>query len=136
MESQKGVTDKGGTMRLGAYACQVTHKFNGKPTQAYKAYGKETISERHRHRFEVANSFRGQLEEKGLLVSGRNVNKDTGVELVEMVELPTHPYFLGCQFHPEFLSKPLQAHPLFASFIKASKEAGKGGQPTLGLKGN
>ncbi len=135
MESQKGVTDKGGTMRLGAYPCHVLAKFNGKPTQAYKAYGKENLSERHRHRFEVSNAFRPQIEEKGLLVSGRYVNKETGIELVEMVELPTHPYFVGCQFHPEFLSKPLLPHPLFASFIKAAKEMGKSGQRSLGLKG-
>ena len=134
MDSQKGVTDKGATMRLGAYSCQVTAKANGKPTQAHRAYGKEMISERHRHRFEVSNAFRGRLEEKGLLISGRNINKETGVELVEIAELPSHPYFLGCQFHPELLSRPLQPHPLFVSFIKASKELGKGGQPSLDLK--
>jgi CTP synthase len=131
MEAQKGVTDKGGTMRLGAYPCQLLPKHAGKPTRAYAAYGRETISERHRHRFEVNNAFRGRIEEKGLLVSGRHVTKETGVELVEMVELPGHPWFLGCQFHPELLSKPLAPHPLFAAFIKASKEAGKGGQRAL-----
>ena len=107
MESQRGVTDMGGTMRLGAYACQVLAKAGGKPTKAYAAYGKEQISERHRHRYEVANAFRARLEEKGLLVSGKHylkegavapdpgastpvarANKETGVELVEMVELP------------------------------------------------
>lgn len=129
MENQKGVTDKGGTMRLGAYPCQVLNKFNGKATRAYQAYGKEQISERHRHRFEVSQGFRKGLEEKGLLVSGKYVNQ--GVELVEMVELPNHPWYLGCQFHPEFLSRPLQPHPLFASFIKASKELGKGNQRAL-----
>jgi CTP synthase len=135
MESQKGVMDGtkdlGGTMRLGAYTCQVMPKHNGKPTQAFKAYGKEQISERHRHRFEVSNRFRPQLEEKGLLVSGKYVDKVTGIELVEMVELPGHPYFLGCQAHPEFLSHPLKAHPLFTSFIRAAKEAGKGAQRGL-----
>ena len=125
MESQKNVTDLGGTMRLGAYACQVLAKFGGKPTRAFAAYGKEQISERHRHRFEVANGFRAQLEEKGLLVSGKHRLADTGMELVEMVELPGHPWFLGCQFHPEFLSKPLAPHPLFAAFIKAAKETEK-----------
>ncbi len=122
MESQKGITDMGGTMRLGAYDCVVTSKFNGKSTKAFLAYGRDKISERHRHRFEFANRFREQIEAKGLLISGKNVNKKTGEELVEMVELPDHPWFLGCQFHPEFLSKPLFPHPLFSSFIKAAKE--------------
>ena len=131
MESQKGVTDKGGTMRLGAYACQIQAKFSGKPTRAFAAYGKEQISERHRHRFEVSNVFRAKIEEKGLLVSGRNINKETSMDLVEMVELPHHPWFLGCQFHPELLSKPLQPHPLFTAFIKAVKDSGKGAQRSL-----
>lgn len=125
MESQKGVTDKGGTMRLGAYACQILHKHNGKETHAFKAYQRETISERHRHRFEVSNAFRSQLESKGLLISGMNRNSQAGTELVEMVELPNHPWFLGCQFHPEFLSRPLQPHPLFSAFIKAAKSSEK-----------
>ncbi len=131
MESQKGIKEMGGTMRLGAYTCQITAKNGGKPTRAFSAYGKEKISERHRHRFEVSNAFRAQIEDKGLLVSGKNVNPESGVELVEMIELPGHPWFLGCQFHPELLSKPLQPHPLFQAFIKASKEAGKGAQRAL-----
>ncbi|MGK5082483.1 CTP synthase [Bdellovibrionota bacterium FG-1] len=136
MESQKDVKDMGGTMRLGAYGCQITPKFQGKPTQAFKAYGKEQISERHRHRFEVSNQFRPQLEEKGLVVSGKHLLQAASsgaaeVELVEMVELPQHPYFLGCQFHPEFLSRPLHPHPLFVSFIKAAKEAARVTQRTL-----
>jgi len=131
MDSQKNLKDLGGTMRLGAYPCQVLSKFGGKPTRAYAAYGKEQISERHRHRFEVSNAFRSKLEDKGLLVSGKNTDKETGAELVEMVELPNHPWFLGCQFHPEFLSTPLTPHPLFAAFIKAVKEAGKGAQRSL-----
>ena len=135
MESQKGVRagerDMGGTMRLGAYPCQILAKFSGKTTKAFAAYGKEQISERHRHRFEVANRFRDQLEEKGLLVTGKFTDPNNGTELVEMVELPQHPWFLGCQFHPEFLSKPLAPHPLFAAFIKAAKETGAGAQPTL-----
>ena len=135
MESQKNVTDKGGTMRLGAYSCQILAKNGGKPTRAYAAYGKENISERHRHRFEVSNQFRPQLEEKGLLVSGKHVNKETGTELVEMVEIPGHPWFLGCQFHPEFLSKPLQPHPLFQAFVKAVKDNAKQSQRALkGIK--
>ncbi len=131
MDSQKAVTDLGGTMRLGAYPCQILSKSNSKPTRAYQAYGKEQITERHRHRFEVSNAFRPVLEEKGLLVSGRFKNQQTGEELVEMCELPSHPWMLGCQFHPEFLSKPLQPHPLFAAFIRASKELGKGAQRPL-----
>ena len=131
MESQKGISDKGGTMRLGAYACHITPKFNGKPTKAFMAYGKEMISERHRHRFEVSNQFRAQIEKEGLLVSGKNINPETQAELVEMVEIPDHPWFVGVQFHPEFLSKPLLPHPLFSSFIKASKEAAKATQRPL-----
>lgn len=131
MESQKQVTDKGGTMRLGAYQCQITAKFNGKATKAYGAYGKDSISERHRHRFEVSNPYREQMEGKGLLVCGKYFDKESGTELVEMVELPNHPWFLGCQFHPEFLSKPMVPHPLFAAFIKAAKESGRGAQRSL-----
>ncbi len=133
MESQKAVKDLGGTMRLGAYPCQVLAKHGGKSTKAYAAYARENISERHRHRFEVSNHFRSLIEEKGLLVSGKNINKETKTELVEMIELPDHPWFLGCQFHPEFLSKPLQPHPLFAAFIKAAKEASLTSQPLLGV---
>jgi CTP synthase len=127
MDSQKGVKDLGGTMRLGAYPCRVKQENKGKPTHAFAAYQKEMISERHRHRFEVSNAFRGRLEEGGLVVSGLNINPKTSEELVEMVELPDHPWFLGCQFHPELLSRPLEPHPLFVGFIKASLKAkGKG----------
>ena len=135
MESQKGISDMGGTMRLGAYACEVTAKHGGKPTRAFTAYGKEAISERHRHRFEVSNLLRAKLEDKGLLVSGRHKNSETGIELVEMVEIPGHPWFLGCQFHPELLSHPLKPHPLFVAFVKAAKEAGSS-QRSLGLSTN
>lgn len=131
MESQKQVTDKGGTMRLGAYQCHILSKYSGKPTKAYLAYGKELISERHRHRFEVSNPYREKLEDKGLVVCGKYQDKESGTELVEMVELPNHPWFLGCQFHPEFLSKPMVPHPLFAAFIKAAKESGRGAQRSL-----
>jgi CTP synthase len=135
MESQKGITDMGGTMRLGAYDCLITPKANGKPTKAFTAYGKEKISERHRHRFEFANAFRDEISSKGLLISGKNVNPKTGEELVEMVELPDHPWFLGCQFHPEFLSKPMFPHPLFSAFIRAAKEATMAAQkPLPGMK--
>jgi CTP synthase len=135
MESQKGVTDKGGTMRLGAYTCHIQAKHAGKSTKAFAAYAKETISERHRHRYEVSNEFRPKLEEKGLLVSGKHVlteaGKETGIDLVEMIEIPGHPYFVGCQFHPELLSKPMSPHPLFSSFIKAAKEAAQDSQRAL-----
>jgi len=120
MDSQKGVTDLGGTMRLGAYDCRIKKSVGGKPTHAFTAYQNEMISERHRHRFEVANAFRGRLEESGLVVSGTHTQPKTGEELVEMVELPEHPWFLGCQFHPELLSRPLEPHPLFVGFIRAS----------------
>ncbi|MBU6154197.1 MAG: CTP synthase [Bdellovibrionales bacterium] len=127
MDSQKSVKDLGGTMRLGAYPCRVKQENKGKPTHAFAAYQKEMISERHRHRFEVSNAFRGRLEEGGLVVSGLNIDPKTSEELVEMVELPDHPWFLGCQFHPELLSRPLEPHPLFVGFIKASLKAkGKG----------
>ena len=135
MDSQKDVKDLGGTMRLGAYACKVLHKHNGKNTHAYQAYQKETISERHRHRYEVSNHFRSRLEENGLLISGRHIDQAKGLDLVEMVELPEHPWFLGCQFHPELLSRPLDPHPLFVQFIKASLASIKGTQPKLkGIK--
>lgn len=134
MESQKGITDLGGTMRLGAYHCQILQKFNGKPTHAFQAYGKEKISERHRHRFEVSNQFRPRLEEHGLLVCGKNTDAAKGEELVEMVELPNHPWFLGCQFHPELLSRPLAPHPLFVNFIKASLQSGKSQTKLKGIK--
>lgn len=126
MESQKQVKDLGGTMRLGAYACQIKKTLShpvgtNKPTQAFAAYGSEVISERHRHRFEVANHYRPQLEAAGLLISGEHFLNDT-TSLVEMVEISDHPWFLGCQFHPEFLSQPLKPHPLFKAFVKAVKE--------------
>ncbi len=123
MDSQKGVQDLGGTMRLGAYPCKIARSAKGKTTHAFSAYGRDLISERHRHRFEVSNHFRSKLEEKGLVVSGTHLNQKTGEELVEMVELTDHPWFLGCQFHPELLSRPLDPHPLFVSFIRASLAA-------------
>ena len=112
MEGQIGVERKGGTMRLGAYPCSLV-----KGSFAQKAYGGTEISERHRHRYEFNNHFRSALVEKGMVVSG--VYKDA--DLVEIIELPEHPWFLGCQFHPEFKSKPLNPHPLFKAFIGATK---------------
>ena len=106
-------SDKGGTMRLGAYPCIVKED-----TLAFAAYGKKLISERHRHRFEVNNEFKPALEETGLTFSGLSPDGD----LVEMIELKDHPWFLGCQFHPEFKSNPMNPHPLFRDFIKAAKK--------------
>jgi len=111
MEEQKSVSKKGGTMRLGAYPCSVA-----KGTLAYAAYNATEISERHRHRYEFNNKFRSVLVEKGMILSGIYKDKD----LVEIIELPDHPWFLGCQFHPEFKSKPLQPHPLFRAFVGAA----------------
>ncbi|MCE9614053.1 MAG: CTP synthase [Lentisphaerae bacterium] len=111
MEEQKAVRDMGGTMRLGAYPCRIEDG-----TLALKAYGKARIRERHRHRYEFNNAYRAQLEAKGLRIAGICPEGD----LVEMVELPGHPWFLGCQFHPEFQSTPLAAHPLFRSFVGAA----------------
>ena len=104
-------SDKGGTMRLGAYPCRII-----KETHAYSAYDVESVSERHRHRYEFNNEFKQKLEEKGLIISGISPSG----ELVEIIELNNHPWFLGCQFHPEFKSRPMDPHPLFRDFVKAS----------------
>jgi CTP synthase len=104
-------TDKGGTMRLGAYPCRLA-----RDSKAYAAYGVEQISERHRHRYEFNNSYRKALEDAGITFAGLSPNG----ELVEIIEIPEHPWFLACQFHPEFKSRPLDPHPLFSSFIHAS----------------
>ena len=111
MPDQKNIKTKGGTMRLGAYPCILD-----KGTKARAAYKKEKISERHRHRYEVNNSFRNELSEKGMLFSG--VSPDNN--LVEMIELKDHPWFVGCQFHPELKSRATKAHPLFREFVKAA----------------
>jgi CTP synthase len=103
----------GGTMRLGAYRCRVN-----KNTLAYRAYGRQEVSERHRHRYEVNNQYRERLEKKGLVISGINPERN----LAEIIELPGHPFFLGTQFHPELKSRPLNAHPVFREFIKAAKK--------------
>jgi CTP synthase len=113
MEAQKAVSDKGGTMRLGSYACTLKEG-----TKARELYAADIIHERHRHRFEFNNAYRAQYEAAGMIFSG--VNPDLG--LVEMIELVNHPHFVGCQFHPEFKSKPFAPHPLFAGFVKAAKE--------------
>jgi CTP synthase len=113
MESQKKVKNKGGTMRLGAYDCDIT-----KGTLAHKVYGKVNIKERHRHRYEFNNKYKKQYEEKGMVMSGINPTND----LVEIVELPDHPFFIGVQFHPELKSTVDNPHPLFVKFVKASLE--------------
>lgn len=115
MESQKDVV-KGGTMRLGSYECQLKEG-----SQASQIYGKLSISERHRHRYEFNNAYRQSLESKGLVFSGICPFH----HLVELVELPSHPWFIACQFHPEFQSKPLAPHPLFQSFLQAAKKLKK-----------
>ena len=104
-------TAKGGTMRLGAYPCKLKKK-----TKAYEAYKKLEVSERHRHRYEFNNHFRGEFTKAGLELSGTSPNG----ELVEVVEIASHPWFLACQFHPEFKSRPMSPHPFFKNFIKAT----------------
>lgn len=111
MHEQKDVTEKGATMRLGAYPCTLKEG-----SASMKIYGQKEISERHRHRFEVNNAYREQLEKAGLTLSGLSPDG----HLVEMVELTDHAYFVACQFHPEFKSKPKTPHPLFSAFIEAS----------------
>lgn len=110
MEDQKNVTDKGGTMRLGAWKCDIAEG-----TLAHTIYGKTQIQERHRHRYEFNNEYRKQLEDAGLTASG--VNPDTG--LVEIIELKNHPFFIGVQYHPEYKSTVANPHPIFVSFVAA-----------------
>ena len=111
MQEQRGLQNKGGTMRLGAYNCSLTPQ-----SRAFGIYKKSMIQERHRHRFEFNNNFRSLFEKRGMNCVGINKDRD----LVEIVELVDHPWFIGVQFHPEFLSKPLAPHPLFVSFVKAA----------------
>ncbi|MBL9113140.1 MAG: gamma-glutamyl-gamma-aminobutyrate hydrolase family protein, partial [Myxococcales bacterium] len=108
---QRDKRDKGATMRLGAFPCVLTPG-----SLAAQSYGTTEISERHRHRYEFANEYRDHLTGAGLILSGTSPDQ----KLVEIVELKDHPHFLGCQFHPEFKSRPAQAHPLFARFVKAA----------------
>ncbi|MBJ6761299.1 CTP synthase [Myxococcaceae bacterium JPH2] len=111
MESQVKVQDKGGTMRLGSYDCALKSG-----SLAHQLYAADLIQERHRHRYEVNNTYRPKLQDAGLVISGHNPE----LNLVEMIELGDHPYFVGCQFHPEFKSKPFAPHPLFSGFIGAA----------------
>ena len=120
LEEQVGITNLGGTQRLGAYPCHL------KPgTKARAAYGADVVSERHRHRYEVNNAYREKLAAAGLVFSGTSPTGD----LVEAIELPDHPWFVAVQAHPEFLSKPTQAHPLFREFIRASLARRLGKKP-------
>ena len=116
MEEQKTITDKGGTMRLGAWKCDL------KPDSlAFKIYGKETISERHRHRYEYNSNYVAQLQNAGLIASG--VNPDTG--LVEIIEIKDHPFYIGVQYHPEYKSTVANPHPIFVNFVAAAVQAKK-----------
>ena len=110
MDDQKSITDKGGTMRLGAYPCELN-----KDSVAYHAYGRSEISERHRHRYEFNNDYLSAFEEAGMSAAG--INPLSG--LVEIIEIKDHPWFVGVQFHPEYKSTVAMPHPIFNSFVKA-----------------
>ena len=113
LADQENVVEMGGTLRLGSYPCTLTEG-----SVAHKEYGEINITERHRHRYEFNNFYRDRLTQKGMVLSG--VSPDG--KLVEIVEIPEHPWFVAGQFHPEFKSRPEKAHPLFAGFVKASLE--------------
>ena len=113
MLDQRSITDMGGTMRLGLYPCALQ-----KGSKAAEAYGEELVQERHRHRFEFNNRFKAEFEKGGMVFSGMSPDG----KLVEIAEIKDHPFMVGSQFHPEFLSRPMKPHPLFAGFIKAAKE--------------
>ena len=124
MEEQKQVTNLGGSMRLGQYDCHID-----KDTLTFKQYQCQDIKERHRHRYEFNNEYRERFAKNGMKLAGINNEKD----LVEIIELTNHPWFIGVQFHPEFQSKPNQPHPLFASFIKAADNYHQANsKPTIG----
>ncbi len=110
MDSQQGITDKGGTMRLGAYRCELKEG-----SKAYEAYGEKEIRERHRHRYEFNSAYREEFEKAGMITTG--INPESG--LTEIVEIPSHKWFVGVQFHPEYRSTVIKPHPLFIAFIKA-----------------
>ncbi len=117
MAAQKDIADKGASMRLGAYDCNLTPE-----SRAFAAYGKRLISERHRHRYEFNNAYRDRLTNGAMVATGINPDLD----LVEVIEIPDHPWFVGVQFHPEYKSRPLAPHPLFASFVKACLDGKRG----------
>jgi len=116
MPEQEGIDEKGGTMRLGLYPCKVAES-----TKAFEAYGEDLVFERHRHRYEFNNHFRDKMTDRGMILSGLSPDE----RLVEIVELKDHPWYLGCQFHPEFKSRPNRPQPLFREFIKAALEYSK-----------
>ena len=113
MEDQKNITEMGGTMRLGSWKCEIKDG-----TLASKIYKSKVIAERHRHRYEFNSEYREQFEAAGLIASG--INPDTG--LVEIIEIPSHPWFVGVQYHPEYKSTVASPHPLFVAFVKAVNE--------------
>lgn len=113
LQPDQSCTVKGGTMRLGAYPCRITPG-----TMAARIYNSQLIYERHRHRYEINNEFRARLVRRGLVISGTSPDE----QLVEMIEIADHPFFVGCQFHPEFKSRPMRPHPLFKAFIAASRQ--------------
>ena len=121
MPDQRSVNQLGGTMRLGRYPCMLDIR-----SKSYALYGEELIYERHRHRYEFNNDFREEMERSGLLLAGISPDK----HIVEMVEIPDHPWFVACQFHPEFKSRPNRPHPLFAGLVAAAvkKKEEKGAQ--------
>jgi CTP synthase len=121
MESQQHVTDMGGTMRLGAYPCRLA-----RGSRAAEIYGQPEVSERHRHRYEVSNTYRDLFVQNGMRLSGLSPDG----QLIEIVELPAHPWFIGCQFHPELQSRPTRPHPLFAGFVAAAVKAKKSRKAT------
>ena len=116
MEEQKKIKNMGGTMRLGSYDCKIIEG-----TKTHEAYGRIDVEERHRHRYEFNNDYRQELQDKGLIISGTSPDDF----LVEIVEIPNHPWAIGCQFHPEFKSRPNRPHPLFKSFLEAIYEFSK-----------
>jgi CTP synthase len=116
MESQKSVTNKGGTMRLGAWNCKLT-----KDSIASKVYGSNSIMERHRHRYEFNNNYKTDIEAAGMIATG--LNPETG--LVEIIEIPDHPWFVGVQYHPEYKSTVANPHPLFVAFVRAAYKYSK-----------
>jgi CTP synthase len=123
MDEQRHITKMGGTMRLGAYPCNIK-----RGTLAGKLYGKLKISERHRHRYEVNNEYRKTLEDAGFVFSGLSPDE----KLVEIAEFPNHPFFIGCQFHPELKSRPMSPHPLFNGLVEAALKYRKEREITSG----
>jgi CTP synthase len=125
MSEQREVTNMGGTMRLGAYPCVLTEG-----SKSHRAYGKSQISERHRHRYEFNNNYSGQIFSQGMIAAG--MSPDGG--LVEMVEIPSHHWFVGVQFHPELKSRPTAPHPLFRDFVGAAVRFRESRQPRSVVK--